>query len=113
MSKVTGLARALGILLAVVAGFIAIPGLNVALVLVVLGLISGITMAQERFTAVALYVLVLPLVGTALNTIPMIGEKLNTVTGGLALAAAGALGSAIAIRLFAVVKEDLMGLGAK
>ncbi len=110
MTKITGLARALSILLAIIAGFIAIPGLNVALVLVVLGLISGITMEQERFIAVALYALVLPMVGAALGLIPMVGAQLSAVAGGLAMAAAGALASAIAMRLFAVVKGDLLGL---
>ena len=113
MSKVTGLARTLGILLAVVTGFVAIPGLNVALVLVVLGLVSGITMEQDRFTSVALYVLVLPMVGAASSMLPMIGTQLSAVTGGLATVAAGALASAIALRLFAVVKGDLTGLTAK
>lgn len=113
MSKITGLARALGILLAIIAGFVAIPGLNVALVLVVLGLISGITMEQDRFISVALYALVLPMVGAALGTIPMVGTQLSAVAGGLAVAAAGALASAIAVRLFAIVKGDLMGLTAK
>jgi hypothetical protein len=113
MSKVTGLARALGILLSIVAGFVAIPGFNVALVLVVLGLISGIAMEQERFTAVALYVLVLPMVGAALGMLPMVGTQLSAVAGGLATTAAGALASAIAIRLFAVVKGDFTGLTAK
>ena len=113
MSKITGLARALGILLAIIAGFVAIPGLNVALVLLVLGLISGITMEQERFVSVALYALVLPMVGAGLALIPMVGTQLSAVAGGLATAVAGALASGIAMRLFAVVKGDLMGLTAK
>lgn len=113
MSKVTGLARALGILLAVVAGFVAIPGFNVALVLVVLGLVSGITMEQDRFTTVALYVLVLQMVGAAMGMLPMVGTQLSAVAGGLAMTAAGALASSIAIRLFAIVKGDLTGLTAK
>lgn len=110
MTKISGLARALGILLAIVAGFVAIPGLNIALVLVALGLISGISMPEERFITVALYVLVLPIIGAALGNVPMIGAQLGAVAVGLALVAAGSLASAIAVRLFALVRDDLMGL---
>jgi hypothetical protein len=110
MTKLTGLARALGILLAIVAGFIVIPGINIALALVALGLIAGITMPEDRFIPVALYLIVLTIVGTALGNIPMIGAQLGAVTGGLALVAAGSIASAIAIRLFGLVKGDLMAL---
>ena len=110
MTKISGLARALGILLAIVAGFVAIPGLNIALVLVALGLISGISMPEERFMTVALYVLVLPIIGAALGNVPMIGAQLGAVAVGLALVAAGSLASAIAVRLFALVRDDLVGL---
>jgi hypothetical protein len=110
MTKITGLARALGILLAIIAGFVTIPGLNIALVLVALGVIAGITLPEERFIPVALYVLILPIVGVALGNVPTIGAQLGAVAGGLALVAAGSLASAIAIRLFGLVKDDLMGL---
>jgi len=110
MTKITGLARALGIVLAIVAGFVAIPGLNIALALVVLGLVAGITMPDERFIPVALYVLFLPIVGAALGNIPMIGAKLGAVATGLALVAAGAIASALAIRLYGFVKDDLVAL---
>jgi hypothetical protein len=110
MTKLTGLARALGILLAIIAGFVAIPGVNVALVLVVLGLIAGVTMPEERFIPVALYVLALPIIGAALGNVPTIGAQLGAVATGLALVAAGSLASAIAVRLYALVKDDLMAL---
>jgi hypothetical protein len=111
MTKLTRLARALGILLAIVAGFVAIPGgLNIALVLVVLGLIAGSTMPKERFIFVALYALVLPVVGAALGNIPMIGAQLSAVAGGLALVAAGAVASAIAIEFYEQLKDGTIGL---
>jgi len=110
MTKLTGLARALGILLAIVAGFVAIPGLNIALVLVALGLIAGITMPDERFIPTMLYVLVLPIVGTALGNIPTVGDKLAAVATGLALLAAGAVVTVIAMRLYGLVKDDLTAL---
>lgn len=113
LNKVSSLARALSIILAVVAGFVALGGLNTALVLVVLGLISGISMPTDRMTGVGVAVLVLPALGMALMNIPTIGEQLNAVAGNIALGAAGALSSATALYLFNLVKDDLMGMGAK
>lgn len=111
MNKLSGLARALGILLAIVAGIVAIPGgLNIALVLVVLGLIAGITTPDDRFVTVLLYVLVLPLIGTALGNIPAIGDKLSAMAGGLALLAAGAAATGVACRLYKLVMDDVKGL---
>ena len=49
LNKISGLARALYIVLAIVAGFVALSGMNVPLILVVLGLIAGIYFAQDRF----------------------------------------------------------------
>jgi hypothetical protein len=113
LNKVCSLARALSIILAVVAGFVALGTLNTALVLVVLGLISGITMPTERMMGIGVSVLVLPAVGLALSNVPMIGEQLGAAANNVALTAAAALGSAMAIYLFNMVKDELMGLGAK
>ena len=44
LMKIGGLARALAIILAIVAGFVALNMMNVPLVLVVLGLIAGLAM---------------------------------------------------------------------
>jgi hypothetical protein len=60
LNKVTGLARALAILLAVVAGFVAVPT-NVALVLVILGVIAGIGYGAEDLSKLALPPLFCPL----------------------------------------------------
>lgn len=110
MNKISGLARALGILLAIVAGFVAIPNLNMALVLVVLGLIAGLSTPEDRFVTVLLYVLVLPFIGTALGNIPMVGEQLGKVANGLALLAAGAAATLIALRLYKIAMGDVTGL---
>jgi len=48
LNKLSGLARSLYILLAIIAGFVAMGGMNIALWLVVLGLISGISMPRDR-----------------------------------------------------------------
>lgn len=113
LNKVSSLARALSIILAVVAGFVALGELNTALALVVLGLISGISMPTERMMGVGVTVLVLPAVGAALGNVPAIGAQLGAVAGNVALTAAAALGAALALYLFNMVKTDLMGLTAK
>ena len=53
LTKVSALSRALYIFLAIVAAFVAMGGMNVALILVVLGLIAGLSMAKENYVAAA------------------------------------------------------------
>ena len=53
LNKISGLARSLYIVLAIVAGFVALGGMNVALLLVVLGLIAGISMPRDRLVLAA------------------------------------------------------------
>lgn len=113
LNKVSGLARALHIILAIVAGFVVLGSLNVSLVLIVLGLISGISMTSDRYVPTAATLLVLPAAGAALGQIPAIGEQLNAVAGNIALAAAGALASAIALMAYNLVKDAVLGLTAK
>ena len=48
LMKIGGLARAIAIILAIVAGFVALNMMNVPLVLVVLGLIAGLAMPEDR-----------------------------------------------------------------
>jgi hypothetical protein len=82
----------------------------VALVLVVLGLIAGISMPQERMVLAAATVIALPLIGAALGNIPAVGEQLGAVAGNLQLGIAGALASAIAMFLYERVMEGVKGL---
>ena len=110
LTKIGGLARALYIVLAIVAGFVALSMMNVPLVLVVLGLIAGLAMPRERMLLVAALVIALPTVGAALGHIPTIGTQLTAVAGNLQLGAAAALGSAIAIMLYELVMEGVTGL---
>lgn len=110
LNKISGLARALYIVLAIVAGFVALGGMNVALVLVALGLIAGISMPRERMVLAAVSVVALPIVGTALTNIPAIGEQLSAVMVNLALGVAGAFAGALAIFLYDLVMEGVTGL---
>lgn len=48
LNKVSAIARIAGLLLAIVAGFMPGLGFDVALILVVLGLVAGISMPAER-----------------------------------------------------------------
>src|SRR4029077_10227120 len=110
LNKISGLARALYIVLAIVAGFVALGTMNVALILVVLGLIAGLSMPEDRLILAGVCALVLPVVGTALGTIPAIGAQLTAVAGNLQMGVAGALASALAIFLYGLVMDGVMGL---
>jgi hypothetical protein len=110
LMKIGGLARALAILLAIVAAFVALNMMNVPLVLVVLGLIAGLAMPEDRLVLSTVTLIALPIVGTALATIPTIGAHLNSVALNIQMALAGSLATAIAIRLYHMVMDGVMGL---
>ena len=110
LKKIGGLARAIAIILAVVGGFVALTMMNLPLVLVVLGLIAGLAMAEERLVMGMVMVLVLPIVGTALGQIPTIGAQLTAVCGNLQMATAGAVATALAIRFYHLLMDGVMGL---
>ena len=111
LNMVSGLARTLYIILAIVAGFVALGGMDMALILVVLGLISGISLPVERYVTAAVTVIALPFLGAALGHIPAIGAQLGAVCGNLQLAMAGAVVTAMVIRLYQLALEGIPGLG--
>jgi hypothetical protein len=110
LMKIGGLARAVAIVLAVVAGFVALNMMNVPLVLVVLGLIAGLAMTEDRVIMSAVILIALPIVGTALGNIPSVGAQLAAVCGNLQMAMAGGLATVIAIRLYHLTMDGVMGL---
>jgi hypothetical protein len=112
LNKISGLARALYIVLAIVAGFVSLGGMDVALVLLVLGLIAGISIPDDRVVLAAATVIALPIVGTALTHIPTIGAQLNAVALNLQVAIAGAVATAIALRLYRLGLDGVTGLTA-
>ena len=112
LNMISGLARTLYIVLAIVAGFVAMTMMNVPLVLVVLGLIAGITLPQERYVTAGVTVIALPILGAAMANIPSVGAQLSAVMGNLQLGMAGALVTAMAIRLYGLAVEGVPGLGA-
>jgi hypothetical protein len=110
LNKVSGLARSLYIVLAIVAGFVALGSMNVALVLVVLGLIAGISLPMDRMVLAAVTIIVLPILGAALITVPMVGPQLAAVMGYLQIGMAGAFAMAMLIVLYGLVMDGVMGL---
>lgn len=110
MQKIGGIASTLAILLAVVAGVVNIPGLNVALVILVLAIVAGIWADQDNAVRMFLAVLVLPAIGAALASVPAVGGYLNAIFGNVAIAAAGVSASLVARRLYETVMGTVTGL---
>ena len=110
LHKIGGLARALYILLAIVAGFVALGMMNVALVLVILGLVAGLSMERDNYVPAAATAIALPIIGMALGQIPTVGAQLTAVAMNLQLGVAGALASALALVLYKLVMGGVMGL---
>jgi hypothetical protein len=110
LMKIGGLARALAIVLAIVAGFVALNMMNVPLVLVVLGLIAGLAMPEDRLVLSTVTLIALPIVGAALTHIPTIGAQLNGVALNIQMALAGSLATVIAMRLYHMTMDGVMGL---
>ena len=110
LTKIGGLARTLAILLAIVAGFMALNMMNVPLALVVLGLVGGLATAEDRLLLSTVTLIALPIVGAALTHIPTIGAQLNAVALNLQMAMAGALATSIAIRLYHLIMGGVTGL---
>ena len=94
LDKIGGLARALAILLAIVACFVALGTLNVPLLLVALGLVAGLAMPEERMLITVATIIALPIIGAALSQIPAVGAQLNAVALNLQMAMAGAAATA-------------------
>jgi hypothetical protein len=110
LHKIGGLARALAILLAIVAGFVALNMMNIPLALLVLGLVAGLAMPEERVVVTTVTLIALPIIGAALTQIPTIGAQLNAVALNLQLAIAGSLATTMAIRLYHMMMDGVMGM---
>ena len=104
MSKLFGAARALAVLLAIVAAFVTIP--YVVPVLLILGAISAITNTADQNRTVFLITIVLLLGAKGLTDVPAIGTYLSSIFGNLGTALVGASMLAIAMGAFRRVKSD-------
>ena len=110
LNKISGLARALYIVLAIVAGFMSLGMMNVPLAIVVLGLIAGISTPRERLVLALAAVIAAPIIGTALSLIPAVGAQLNAVMLNLQIGIAGAAAMAMAILLYEMVMDGVTGM---
>lgn len=110
VNAVLGLAA---LLLAVVAAFIAIPDINLAAILVVLGLVIGATYSHDNLLKVLASALVYPLVAVALGNIPAIGLQLGQIATNIGLVVAGVAASMLAVRLFGVAKHNVATITKK
>lgn len=113
MSKITALVGLAALLLAVVAAFVPIPNLNVAAVLVVLGVVAGLSYTEDRVQGLLLATLVYPLVAVALGNIPVAGEKLGAIAANIGLLAAGVAATVLTMRLIGIVKANIGALSGK
>jgi hypothetical protein len=112
LNKVTGLAGALGVLLAIVTAFVPIAALNTGLVLVVLGMIRGITVEDEAMPRMGIAAIALPVAGGVMATLPALGTQIGALLGGLAMLAASVFAVGVVIRAVKTSLAAVKGLGS-
>lgn len=106
MTMIYSAARTLATLLAIIAAFVAIPNIDVAAALVILGLIAGLGYDAETTPRVLLAAIALPIVAVALVHVPTVGTYLGVIATNLGLATAGIAATVIAMRLFSRIMAD-------
>ena len=104
MNKLCGAARALAILLAIVAAFVTIP--YVVPVLLILGAISALTNTPDQNRTVFLITIVLLLGAKVLAELPAVGTYVSSIFANLGTALLGASMLAIAIGAYRRVRSD-------
>lgn len=112
MDKLTGLATVLGIILAIVAGVVPIPALDVGLILLVLGVIGGIGANQDGAIRIYLAVLVLPAIAIGLGGVPMAGGYLGAIFANLAVVVTGVAASLATRKAYDMVMGGVKNLTA-
>ena len=105
MQKVCAAARALAVILAVVAAFVTVPYAPVWLL--ALGFVSAITNTPENNVRVFTITIVLLLGAKGLSVIPApVGDDLAAIFGNLGLALLGASIMAIVLGVYGRIKSD-------
>jgi hypothetical protein len=89
---------------------VALNMIDVPLVLLVLGLVAGLALTDDRMVLNVALVIALPIIGAALAHIPTIGAQLNAVALNLQVAMAGGIATAVAIRMYHLTVGGLMGV---
>ena len=104
MDKLCALARALAILVAIIAAFVAIP--QAAVILLVLGGISAICNTPEDNMRLYLVTVLLILGAKGLEVIPAVGPSLAMIFTNIGVATLGYSIVAISIRIVLRIKND-------
>ena len=113
IDKIAVVARLLNILLAVVAGIVAIPGFDVVTALIILGLIAGLGIKDETFLPLLVATVALPVMAGVLGQLPAIGLQLSDIFANFGIAVAASMAMAFALGTFQYAKRDLGGLSGK
>ena len=106
MTKVYAAAATLAVLLSIVAAFMVIPNINVAAVLVGLGIVAGLRSDAETTPRALLSTIALPVVAVALAHLPTVGAHLSAIATNLGLATAGIAATAVAMRVYERIMAD-------
>lgn len=104
MDKVIAVARAIGVLLAVVAAFVTIP--YVATVLLVLGAIAALNNTPDDSTRVYMITIVLFLIAKSVAVVPTAGGILAAIFTNLDMALIGASLVSVVLGLYARIRRD-------
>jgi hypothetical protein len=67
-------------------------------------------MPEDRLVLSTVTLIALPIIGTALTNIPMVGAHLNSVALNIQMALAGSLATSVAMRLYHMTMDGVMGL---
>ena len=110
LNKVAGLARAIAILIAIVAAFVPNLPAQVPLVLLLLGIVAGFGYGEGDFTRVVVIALGLGIAGQQMPAIPQVGGYIAAIFANVLIAVAGVIATRIIFRLYEVVVGDLKGL---
>lgn len=111
MSGILTIVRLIGVILAIVAAFVAIPHVGAALV--ILGLIAGIDVEEDRRLHVLVSALVLTGLNGALANIPAVGTYLADIAGNLGIAFAGVAFTVIGMAVFQRITDFGGGASAE
>ena len=104
MTMTCAIARLVGIVVAIVAAFIAVP--QTATILLVMGGISIFSYKPEDYVRIYASAILLMLGAKLLGDVPAVGMQLAAIFGNLGIFLVGSSVIAIALRAFALVKAD-------
>ncbi len=104
MDKICALARLIGVIVAIVAAFVAIP--QTATILLILGGISIFSYKGEDYVRIYASAILLYLAAHTLGEIPSVGMALAAIFGNLGTFLIGSSIVAITLRAFTLIKAD-------